>query len=300
MNLPVSIQFRSALFIALLSCIVVCPPAHSQINDIENSYAIDGNQLQEKIYLHTDRSSYICGETIWFKAYVTAAATNKPLPVSKVVYVELLNRNRQPVLQQKIAVKGGFGNGSFELPFSMSSGNYQIRAYTNWMKNFPAEAYFRKPITIVNTKKNLDSTAIASPVHYTAAFFPEGGNLVNGLRSKVAFKVTDNKSKGVDCHGMIVNESNDTVASFKTAHAGMGHFYLTPATGKNYRAVITLKNGYLLKKDLPKAYDAGYVMHVGDTLANQIQVSVAAAGENISHRVYIIYENSGLLNARSL
>ncbi|MEO6288308.1 MAG: hypothetical protein ABIO76_00215, partial [Ginsengibacter sp.] len=83
-------------------------------------------------------------------------------------------------------------------------------------------------------------------------------------------------------------------------HAGMGHFYLTPATGKYYRAVITKKDGSLLKKDLPKAYDAGYVMHVGDTVANQIKVSVAAAGENISRQVYVIYENSGHVNARSL
>ncbi|MEP7251331.1 MAG: hypothetical protein ABI683_03095 [Ginsengibacter sp.] len=257
------------------------------------------DDLKEKVFLHTDRSFYLCGEILWLKAYVTSSANNKPASISKVMYVELLNRNHQPVLQQKIVVKSGSGSGSVLLPCSLSSGNYEIRAYTNWMKNFPATAYFRKKIAIVNTTKNLDDAGIASPAHYTAAFFPEGGNLVNGLKSEIAFKVTDDKNKGIDCAGIIVDESNDTVASFKTFHAGMGHFYLTPATGKNYSAVVTCKDASVIKNDLPKVYDAGYVMHVDDTTPNQLKISIASTGGNISAQVYVLFQNNGHINARS-
>jgi uncharacterized protein YfaS (alpha-2-macroglobulin family) len=92
--------------------------------------------LQEKIYLHSDRSFYLAGEICWFKLYDVDASFNKPLEMSKVAYVELLNDKNKPVLQAKIALDEGFGNGSFQLPADLESGKYKIRAYTNWMKNF--------------------------------------------------------------------------------------------------------------------------------------------------------------------
>ena len=37
---------------------------------------------QEKLYLHTDKSAYIAGDTIWFRAHVVDAATHIPATVS--------------------------------------------------------------------------------------------------------------------------------------------------------------------------------------------------------------------------
>ena len=202
----------------------------------------------------------------------------------------------QPVLQQKIGIHNGAGNGSFLLPFSITSGNYELRAYTNWMKNFSADHYFNKNITIVNTTKNLDIAAIHEPVNYRAGFFPEGGNLVNGLVSEIAFKVNDNKNKGIDCEGVIVDEQNDTIVPIKTFHSGIGHFYLKPETGKNYTAIINCENGSSIRTTLPKAYDAGYVMHVADTGANDIKISIASLQENIQDEIYIIVQNNGQIN----
>ena len=54
------------------------------------------HHLQEKIFVHTDRSFYLCGEILWFKAYLMNAATNKPLSISKVVYVEIMNNKHDP------------------------------------------------------------------------------------------------------------------------------------------------------------------------------------------------------------
>ncbi|HUM65319.1 MAG TPA: hypothetical protein PLV32_05715, partial [Chitinophagaceae bacterium] len=111
--------------------------------------------VQEKIYTHTDKSFYVCGEIIWYKLYNVDAATNRPANISKLAYVELLDGNGQPVLQAKIELQDGLGKGSFFLPFSLSSGNYTLRVYTNWMKNFDTQFFFEKQITIVNTLKRL-------------------------------------------------------------------------------------------------------------------------------------------------
>jgi hypothetical protein len=252
--------------------------------------AYNNHHLQEKVYLHTDRSYYLCGQILWFKAYVEDARNNEPLSVSKVVYAELLNSSHDPVLQAKIDIKKGNGSGSFALPLSLASGNYELRAYTNWMKNDSAYYFFRKVITLVNTTQNLDPSLVTSSLKYDAQFFPEGGNLVNGLKSLVAFKVNDNFGNGVDAEGVIVDQSNDTITHFQTIHAGMGQFYFTPESGKNYSAIIILKDSAHLIKALPSVYQKGLVMHLSDE-GNTIKVAVTST-EQTSSGIYLIAETN--------
>jgi len=292
-------KFLVFTLIGFVSFYFTVVPTFGQIAEIKNSYArFNQNNLHEKIYVHTDRSSYLCGEIVWFKAYLTNAANNQPLSLSKVIYVEVLNKLHQPVLQEKIAVSEGYGSGSVFLPFSLSSGNYELRAYTNWMKNFSADNYFKKNIAIINTTRNLDSTARHESISYQLDFFPEGGNLVNGLQSEIAFKINDNKDKGIDAEGVILDQMHDTVTRFKTLRFGMGHFYLNPEAGKEYTAIVTCKNGASIKKDLPKAYNAGYVMHVADTGLNDLKISIKAAGlQQREHAtIYVIIQNNRIIN----
>src|SRR5471030_1703399 len=48
--------------------------------------------LQEKLFVHTDKTFYLPGEFIWFKIYDVDGLFNKPLDLSKVAYVEILNQ----------------------------------------------------------------------------------------------------------------------------------------------------------------------------------------------------------------
>jgi len=282
------------LFFSLFVCLLAGESLSAQTNTLDNivSSIVSYNQqhLEEKIYLHTDRSYYLCGDILWFKAYIEDAKNNEPLSLSKVAYVELLNSSQDPVLQAKINIVNGNGSGSFILPTSMASGNYEIRAYTNWMKNDSVIHFFRKAVTIVNTTKNLDPSIVNRPPKYFAQFFPEGGNLVNGLKSLVAFKVNDNSGKGVDADGLIVDQSNDTIAHFQTTKYGMGNLYFTPEAGKDYKAIISLKDSTKITKALPTAFDKGYVMHVADA-GSSLNITVTSAGQS-SNGLYIIAETN--------
>jgi hypothetical protein len=247
------------------------------------------SKLREKIYIHTDRSYYLCGEILWFKTYLTNAADNHPLSVSKVVYIEVLNKAHQPVLQAKIAIKDGTGSGSFDLPLTLSSGVYELRAYTNWMKNDSPDYFFKKIITIVNTTQNLDSSVRNTHTSYFANFFPEGGHLVNGINSVVGFKINDNQGHGVDGVGVVVDQSNDTVVQFKTTRFGMGNFSFTPKIGNHYTAVILLNDSSVISKNLADAFDKGIVMHLTDN-GNQLKVAITSANE-VSEQIYVLALN---------
>ena len=94
--------------------------------------------------MHTDKSFYVAGEILWFKIYYVNAIDHKPLQVSKVAYVEILNKDGRAELQAKISLEPGQRKGSFYLPITLATGNYTIRAYTNWMKNFDPRLFLSK------------------------------------------------------------------------------------------------------------------------------------------------------------
>ena len=260
-----------------------------------NDIASGKEPLQEKIFVHTDKDFYVAGEILWFKLYNVDADSLKPLDLSKVAYVEIVNANQKPVLQATVALNNGSGNGSLYLTSALTSGNYIFRAYTNWMKNFGAENYFQKQITVVNTLTQLAKPPVKDSDNYDIGFFPEGGNLVADLESKVGFKVTDNYGNGVNCSGRIIDENNRTIVSFSTFKFGMGSFYFTPAHGHIYKALVTI-NGKKITKALPAVNDKGYVMHVSGADKDLVSITVKSSASD--KPVYLLaYGNNGIAAA---
>ncbi|MEO7212595.1 hypothetical protein [Mucilaginibacter sp.] len=243
-----------------------------QVQNAFNKYS--QTALQEKVFVHTDKSTYLAGEIIWFKIYCVDGALNKPLTLSKVVYVDILDNAQVSVMQAKIAMINGMGSGSLVIPPSVANGNYKLRAYTNWMKNFGPESFFEKKITIVNALRSPDATAKAKTPDYDIQFFPEGGYLVSGLAANVAFKAVAKNGLGISFKGAIVNDDNDTVARFQPLKFGMGHFTFTPAANNTYKAIIKIGSDKPIVTNLPAVKSNGYTMQVTDGGNGGINVKV--------------------------
>ncbi len=105
---------------------------------------------REEVFVHTDRSEYIAGETIWFQVYILDRQTSAPSLNSRIAYLELLNSENRPVAQKKILTINGKGPGQVLLPDTLSTGTYTLRSYTSWMKNFLPYNCFSKEIRIYN------------------------------------------------------------------------------------------------------------------------------------------------------
>jgi hypothetical protein len=238
--------------------------------------------LPEKLFLHLDRPTYSSGETLWLKAYAVDGTYGQPLALSTVAYVEVLDAANHPVLQSKVALRQGTGAGSLDLPARLPSGAYTVRAYTNWMKNAGPEYFFHCPITVLNGFTASASAAATDSVAYDVQFFPEGGHLVQGLRSKVAFKVCDQHGRGIATHGQLLNQQGQRVGSFATAHAGMGHFMLTPEPGAAYTAVLSLPGGRSRRVLLPLAAPQGYALRLEDSTLDELTLAIETAGVQIT------------------
>lgn len=232
--------------------------------------------LQEKVFVHTDRDFYLTGDQLWLKVYLVDASAHKPLYMSKVVYVDILDNQGQALVQGKVAIDNAIGHTSLFLPATLNSGNYTLRAYTRWMKNYSPVYFFHKRITIVNPFKPLGLQAQAPVPEVDAQFFPEGGNLVAGLTSRVGFRVVYPSGLGLQSfQGRILNARDDTVASFEPHRFGLGSFDLTPENDMEYRAVISDSLGAILAvRKLPEVSNTGYVLTLRDIDAARITLSI--------------------------
>lgn len=276
------------VFILLLISFVTPSDAQDSLKNKFDTY--QENTLQEKIYIHTDKDFYQNDEICWFKVYCVDAFFHQPIDISKVAYVEILDKNNKAVLQAKIPLKDGFGNGSLKIPMFLGSGKYKMRAYTNWMKNFSANFFFEKTLTIINSKVIYEGESSPQRDKVEIAFFPEGGNLVNGTESKVAFQILQN-GKGVPCNGFIINAKSDTLTHFSSLNFGLGNFVFTPVLGEKYNAIFLLNNGQKISQNLPNSFADGYVMQLSEVDNQQIRITVRA---NKADNIYLFAHTRGI------
>jgi len=164
------IGFISVLYkaVCLLCLVLLCwMPGYSQDNP-QNSH-VDGQEnspydFRESLYLQTDRDLYVVGEQVWMKVYKLDALHKKPDDFSKVVYIELLNQAGYPVNQLKLHIPDKSGSAGLTLSDTLSSGNYLLRAYTSWMKNYPAGDFAFRTISVINPFRNMERIGVSGSV----------------------------------------------------------------------------------------------------------------------------------------
>lgn len=358
---------------------------------------------QEKVHLHTDKPYYAIGDNIWFKAYVVNAENHQLSALSKIVYVELINEKDSVKQALRLPLHSGMAWGDFTLNDSLREGNYRLRAYTAWMRNFGEEYFFDKtfrignpgaaniitnthytfsetgsaqkvqalinysdsggkplankqvtytvelefrPITrgkgITDSKGNLtvsfvntqpfilksgkiytslkldESHSISKtiPVKATTGnvdvrFFPESGELVSGIRTKVAFKAVGADGLGATVSGYVTVDGQQQLAEFKSEHAGMGYFALVPQEGKQYSTRIRLADGSEITKPLPAVKSRGYVLNISNldsmdlrlrisanpALTPEQEVTLLAQSNGVVHYVSKIKMENGMISA---
>lgn len=106
--------------------------------------------IQEQVFLQTDRNLYLPGEKIWFRADCFVNNQKISHGLSKVLYVELLNSENEAIARDKYKIDQGYADGMLRLPEGLQTGNYLLRAYTLYMKNFSPEEYYHTVITVIN------------------------------------------------------------------------------------------------------------------------------------------------------
>lgn len=297
--------YRSALLILAFLLTVALPAAAGGGNVDADALsgkikAFASDFPDERVYLHIDNTGYLLGETVHFVAYVMRSDSLVPSGLSRYVYVDLLNAAGIPVAFKKFELRGGRAAGSVELPRTLQPGFYELRGYTSWMLNFGGgephawekfntKAYrsmlsdnFHKfvegnagifsrvfPVYGVHDDGTRDIGVKSSPVAEDTTlyvdFYPEGGNMVSGVGSRIAYAAHDGRGRGLSVDGRVMLGDRE-VAHIESNDEGRGVFTLD-AGACSMGQSLTLRvchNGRDYEFGLPKVRSRGYALRVID------------------------------------
>ncbi len=257
---------------------------------------------QEKLYLHFDKSYYVAGETMWFKGYLFDGISHAVDSVSRVVYVDLINESTGKTIIKRMLKCLGSTHGDISLPDTLSEGVYHIRAYTSYMRNFSEELFFHQDFKVWqgSAKNQADNAKIQSFSEVAdLQFFPEGGNLIEDIDSRVGLKALNVAGKSVEVEGYILDNKKDSVVAFRSEHKGMGVFNFKPESNQNYTAIIQDNNGKIRSFPFPTALKVGFTMAVDNiNLPDKIKIVISNSSpktiDKASEMIVVVHQRGEL------
>ncbi|WP_290701522.1 hypothetical protein [Lacinutrix sp.] len=257
-------------------------------NDYFHNYNI------ENFYLHTNKSLYFAGESVFLKAYVVNESSNKPNLETKNLHVNLYDFNNQLVFSTLFFVQNGKSYGSIKLPKDLKSGEYTLQLNTQWNRNFKKGSNF--PITIQNIDNPVTSFKTTDSINNTSiTFFAEGGSLLKDVKNTIYFKVkTDNNQNII---GRIVDaKTNEEVSKIYKVNSFYGKSNFT--YNSNFIAVLDI-DGKEQKIILPNANTSGFVLQkINDNNPNSISFDLITNLETIKNKknkfVQVVLHKKGL------
>ena len=165
-------------------------------------------------------------------------------PATAVVTIDDAEVSRLPLRTDK----EGKALARFQLPASIARGDGLL---TVLVEDGGVTESIQKRIPIVMKTLQL-------------SVFPEGGDLVDGVPSRVYFMAKTMIGKPADIEGKVIDDRGQEVAEFRSIHDGMGRFELQPAADRRYHLEITRPANIVTKVDVPAVRPDGCVLRSVD------------------------------------
>ena len=158
------------------------------------SIPLQGREVVERLYVTTDKNSYVAGDVVGCALYCFELGNSSLLlsGFSSVAYLELVSADGV-AMQEKVALVDGVGGAMLRLSPNLPSGNYKLVAYTKQNKNESGFTPYAKDITIYNT---LVDTKVKGNVEIAEGAVPQGAGAENPISPLVQVSVSNGKVQG--------------------------------------------------------------------------------------------------------
>jgi hypothetical protein len=245
------------------------------------------------------------GSDFFFKEYIQVFAPSmkaKEDPISNIMLLEKGNNERRltayfdPLAIDSLHKKDlrifiTLDNKTDSLPLKMNEDNKYLLDYS-----VPDSCQF---VTLKMLTKNLcgfTKTIVLDEDHLDLQFFPESGELVHGIRSRIGFKALEYSGKGKSISGEIINGRGEVLTRFKSNQLGMGSFVLiNPDKDNSYYARLNSQpdSNFSNIYPLPKVVPQGNVLSV---IRDADEIYLTASSNYLKNdSIYIIVSCRGLV-----
>jgi len=248
-----------------------------------------GPELQEKVIISINKSFFLAGEKILCSVYTRDAWLHKPLSISRVVTIEVLDGSDRPVTRGKYSLNDGKGAAIISLPRSLVSGVYTIRAYTNWMRNHAPSLYYHRNITIIDPQRVIYTDPLGPEFPLELNFVPEGGNFVLGLENHMVVKASDSFGRPVPGTGWLITGSGDTLRQVEVNSNGYSDLRFSPQRDTTYSFSFHDQIW-----NLPEAKDEGWVLQVDPLSSSYLPIEIQKS-ESTEDTATLLLQRRGVL-----
>ncbi len=275
------------LLIALLAINAVTPVvAQTDISEQDFVYIMPSKEIAET------------GEDFFFKAYQMDKQTFALSDLSRTLYLQVRTASDSVVWSEKYPLVSGRANGHIYIGTDWPQGEYFIEGYTQ--SSFTADStqsIHPRRIRVVDRVTQMDSISNQAikkdsdqkqSSKHRFDLFPEGGHLIYGINSVVAFKATYGNGMPEEVTGKVL-EDGKKIATIKTLHDGMGWFSITPKSGKEYKVV--LDDGRTIS--FPNIESKGLSLHVSKNNAKGLFL-VVSSSDNAPQTFSISAKQNGI------
>ena len=269
------------------------------INAVTPVMAQIDTEPHDFVYLLPSKEVAETGEDLWFKAYLINSLTVAPSDRSRTLYLQLRTASDSVVWSEKYPLVSGRANGHIYIGTEWSQGEYFMEGYTkSSFSSDSSQAILPRRIRVVDRVSQMDNIskqAIKNDAdqkqssNHRFDLFPEGGHLIYGINSVVAFKATYGNGVPEDVSGMVL-EDGKKIGTIKTLHDGMGMFSITPKSGKEYK--VFLDNGRTIP--FPGIESEGMSLRVSKNNAKGLSLLVSSS-EDTPQNISITAKQNGIL-----
>src|SRR5678809_560842 len=237
-------KFLPVIFV-FLTCYSSAQDSNSTLDSV-SAHLISAlrQQQTEQSFIVTDKSLYKAGESVWLRVFLLRSASQKLSRASRNLFLDLVNESDSVFSTLLLDVKTGVLGAKLYLGQSMPSGFYWIRAYTRYMAEVETDKIGIYPIYVVNSAAiNDNGSRLVHKENFNAEniwmqLFPEGGSLMTGANSTVAFHIVDGKKDPVAISGYLKDNRDSIIATFTSDNYGLGKFEFFPTRGRQYKALL--------------------------------------------------------------
>ena len=236
----------------------------------------DSVTLLENIHLHLNKTTFLQGERLWFKAYVREQNSKLPSLRTANLHVGMYSNTGEEVKRKLLFVEGGMANGDFAIDSSFTDTEYTVLAWTNFMRNFKELHPYRQIIRVLRNdaeEEDLRTGAIKISI------YPEGGQLITGAYNQVGLLVSNSLGQGISVKNLELVDGNGQIVRKKVAtnRFGMGKTGFKVEPGSTYYMQVEGFDGNLIREKLPEAVDNEFGISVDNKEVDKVLMTMVGS-----------------------